>query len=106
MPGSIDSPLPPDVGAAVDAALSDLEERIPGVSTDPKVRGEVQAAVKAALASLDRVVPQATEAATRRTLEASEPIALAGMAATKEASAPATRRALGASEPTTLAGVA
>jgi len=94
MPDSVDRPLPPEIGAAVDTALSGLERTIPGVSTDPRVRGEVQAAVTAALASLDRQVPEATEAGTRRALEVFESPALAGLAAPEGSTATATRQAI------------
>lgn len=60
---------PPEVVPAIDAALSDLEKQVPGISGDLQVRGEVEAAVGAALVSLEHVVPQATEAVMRRTME-------------------------------------
>src|SRR5213592_3536722 len=69
-PSSNDRSLPPEIVAAIDAALSDLEKTLPGVSRDPDVRSEVEAAVAAAVASLDRVVPEVTEAETGRAMEA------------------------------------
>jgi hypothetical protein len=55
-------PLPPEIVAAIEKALSDLEASVPGVSRDAQVRGEVEAAVSAAVSSLERRVTDVMEA--------------------------------------------
>jgi uncharacterized protein YicC (UPF0701 family) len=66
-------PLSPEIVAAIDAALSDLENTHPGASTDLDLRREVDAAVSAAVASLERLVPEVTETDTMRAMAALQP---------------------------------
>jgi hypothetical protein len=63
-PNPANRSLPPEIVAAIDAALSNLERTHPGVSTDPQIRSEVHARVGAALASLEALEPAALAGVT------------------------------------------
>jgi tRNA C32,U32 (ribose-2'-O)-methylase TrmJ len=61
---SNDALSPAEIVRTIDAALSDLEREIPGISADQRLRAELEAGLRAAVRSLEH-----SEIETRRAME-------------------------------------